>query len=138
MNWLCYIKTLYITNHGNAANKIIYEAADNGCAAAEHEMGFFCHIGPDYGSPDIPKDEEKALEWYTKSAEHGYFDSQWELVLYYMNGTFDVCETIEDKINLDKARYWFKRISPEEQKRRFHVTRIGRELGICTDEQIEE
>ena len=122
----------------NAANKIIYEAADNGCAAAEHEMGFFCHIGPDYGSPDIPKNEEKALEWYTKSAEHGYFDSQWELVLYYMNGTFDVCETIEDKINLDKARYWFKRISPEEQKRRFHVTRIGRELGICTDEQIEE
>lgn len=111
------------------AHLLIYAAANHGSAKAEFEMGFFCHIGPEYGSLDIPKDENKAIEWYTKSAEHGYFDAKWELVLYYRQGGFGMYESAE-KIDLEKARYWFKQITNEEKEGKFHVINIGKELGF--------
>jgi TPR repeat protein len=109
-----------------AAHQIIYKAAENGYAKAEFEIAHLYQLGPEFGYPDIPEDEGKAIEWYTRSAEHGYFDAKWELVWYYMRGGFFVLEAT-DKKDLAKARYWFKQLTPKEQKER---AEIGKEIGI--------
>ena len=118
----------------NVAHQLIYEAAENGYAKAEHEIAHLYQLGPEYGYPDIPKDEGKAIEWYTKSAEHGYFDAKWELVWYYMRGSFFVLDTT-DKKDLTKARYWFKKLTPKEQKEH---AKVGKEIGIDIGEDLEE
>ena len=97
------------------ANQMISKAAENGLLEAEESIAWIVSEGG--GEFGLPKDDEKAIEWYTKAANQGSNNSKYMLAMYYLGGTFEFdLEENPEKISLEKASYWFKQISKEKQK----------------------
>jgi len=97
------------------ANQMISKAAENGLIEAEESIAWIVSEGG--GELGLPKDEDKAIEWYTKAANQGSDNSKFMLARYYLDGTFELgLEENPDKISLEKASYWFKQLSKEKQK----------------------
>lgn len=62
-----------------AAARHYYQIANKGDAKAQYILGLLLEEGR-----GIQQDLEKAIEWYTKSAENGYANAQYSLgSLYY-------------------------------------------------------
>ena len=68
----------------------------------------------------IEMDKKKAVEWYTKAAEIGYAEAQYDLAKYYFNrsymgslfagtGLFD--DDIPDEKDYENALFWYKKAS---------------------------
>ena len=95
------------------ANQMISKAAESGLLEAEEAVAYI--MGRGGGEIGLPKDEAKAIEWYIKAAEQGSDNAKYELVLYYLHGTFEFDDN-PDKISLEQARFWFKQLSKEKQK----------------------
>ena len=85
--------------HGDYANaaRIFKDMAEHGDSAAQFALGLLYDKGQ-----GVPRDDAKALEWYTKSAEGGYAKAQYNLALMYEHG-----EGI--KADLNQAREWFRK-----------------------------
>jgi len=66
--------------HGDWAEAVKWYrlAAEQGYAAAQHEMGVLCAVGA-----GMRKEPEAAAGWYRKAAEQGYSMSQFELAHCY-------------------------------------------------------
>ena len=66
--------------HGDWAEAVKWYrlAAEQGYAAAQHEMGVLCAVGA-----GMRKEPKAAAEWYRKAAEQGYSMSQFELAHCY-------------------------------------------------------
>ena len=97
------------------ANQMICKAAENGLIEAEEEIAWIVSVGG--GEFGLPKDEDKAVEWYTKAANQGSDKSKYMLAMYYLSGTFEFeFEENKSKISLEKASYWFKQMSKEKQE----------------------
>ncbi len=58
------------------------EAAEQGDADAQNEMGFIYYMGLD----GVPQDYKEAVKWYTKSAEQGNASAQYYLGKLYEDG----------------------------------------------------
>lgn len=87
--WICSVIVLLVgiavrigwngvSKHTFSVN---YEAAQNGDAEAQHNLGLFYETG--FG---VAKDERLAVEWYTKAADQGYADGLFRLGRCYHDG----------------------------------------------------
>ena len=105
------------------ANQMICKAAENGLIEAEEEIAWIVSVGG--GEFGLPKDEDKAVEWYTKAANQGSDNSKYMLAMYYLSGTFEFeFEENKSKISLEKAGYWFKQMSKEKQEEYSSIAKI--------------
>ena len=70
------------------------------------------HLGRKYefGRDGVPKDTEKMLYWYTKAAEQGHAEAQYELGLLYGTGG-----GTDHRIPIDMAKrtYWYKKAAEQ-------------------------
>jgi len=78
------------------------ERAENTLTPAEQ---FDLGVSYDKGR-GVPKDEEKAVYWYTKSAEQGYLDAQYNLAELYYSGT-------GVKQNYKEAARWYEKAAEQ-------------------------
>lgn len=78
--------------------------AEQGYPLAECQIGYFYLEGL-----GVAKDEEKALYWTRRAAEHGDRDGQYNLGWFYENG---ICIPADEQ----KARYWFRKAAEQGQK----------------------
>ncbi|MDR2731384.1 MAG: DUF805 domain-containing protein [Treponema sp.] len=92
--------TEFTNDDMNAVN--YYNMNENPTSAIEqHELG------KKYGTGDgIPKDQKKAVYWFTKAADQGYVNSQYNLGLSYLNG-WGVQK------DLEKAIYWYTKAAEQ-------------------------
>src|SRR5882724_2214578 len=67
---------------GVERTKNVEDAAHNGDAGAQTELGFRYHFGHD----GLPEDHVKAVEWYRKAAEQGLAGAQGCLAGMYESG----------------------------------------------------
>ncbi len=58
------------------------QAADNGNADAQYQLGYLHQHGPDL----VKKDDRQAFEWYLKAAEQGHVSAQTKVSLMYRMG----------------------------------------------------
>ena len=67
---ICYHNGDGVAQNNQEAVKWCRQAAENGLAVAQYNMGFFCEHGVGGAS------KENALEWYQKAANQGYEDAK--------------------------------------------------------------
>ncbi len=70
-----------LNNNWHLAYEIILPLASEGNANAEHFMGWFYEQGI-----EVPQSDEKAFEWWSKSASKGIPESQCGLAQMYETG----------------------------------------------------
>lgn len=73
--------------------------ADKGDGAAQFNLALMYHRGL-----GVALDEQKAVQWYQKSASNGYLKAQEFLAAAYREGWFGL------EKNLQKAEYWGQQI----------------------------
>ncbi len=73
--------------------------ASQGNAAAQFNLALMYHRGL-----GVPSDEQKAVQWYQKSATNGYIKAQEFLAAAYREGWFGL------EKNSQKAEYWSQQV----------------------------
>lgn len=73
--------------------------AEKGHAVAQFNLGLLYHSGS-----GISLDEKKAIEWYEKSANNGYYKAQEYMAVGYREGWFGLPKDSQ------KATYWEKKL----------------------------
>jgi len=73
--------------------------AEQGHAIAQFNLALLYHSGS-----GISLDEQKAVEWYKKSAQNGYYKAQEYMAVGYREGWFGLPKDSE------KAEYWEKKL----------------------------
>jgi TPR repeat protein len=73
--------------------------AEQGHAVAQFNLALLYHSGS-----GISLDEKKAVEWYRKSAQNGYYKAQEYMAVGYREGWFGLPKDSE------KAEYWEKKL----------------------------
>ena len=73
--------------------------AEKGHAVAQFNLGLLYHSGS-----GISLDEKKAIEWYEKSAQNGYYQAQEYMAVGYREGWFGLPKDGK------KADYWEKKL----------------------------
>ena len=73
--------------------------AEKGHAVAQFNLGLLYHSGS-----GISLDEKKAIEWYEKSANNGYYKAQEYMAVGYREGWFGLPKDSK------KATYWEKKL----------------------------
>ena len=73
--------------------------AEQGHAVAQFNLGMLYHSGS-----GISLDEQKAIEWYEKSAKNGYYKAQEYMAVGYREGWFGLPK------DSNKATYWEKQL----------------------------
>lgn len=95
------------SERNEAAVEWFQKAADQGDAAGEFGLAQMYAIGE-----GTKKDNERALMYYTRSAEQGHGDAILKLAVVYRNGGLGV------EANPEKADFWeakLKALSPKEE-----------------------
>jgi TPR repeat protein len=77
---------------------LLIEAGERGAVEAQRILGAYFATGDWIG----PKDEVKAVEWYTKAAEQGHTESQYDLGLMTLQGEGTAKNTL-------KGMEWLKK-----------------------------
>ena len=90
------------TKYGSVAE--LLNAAELGDAAAQYELGNMYYTGR-----DVPWDRHKALQWYKKSADHGYAAAQLTLGIMYSSGDSDSGVPKDDS----KAIEWYQKAAEQ-------------------------
>ncbi len=89
--------------------------AEQGDASAQHNLAYLYATG----ERDTPKDNKKAIFWYTKAAEQGYMFAQFSLGFSYLIGKYDNADIIVNlNLNQDmaKAKYWLEKSKDQGHK----------------------
>ena len=73
--------------------------AEKGHAVAQFNLAMLYHSGS-----GISLDEKKAVEWYRKSAQNGYYKAQEYMAVGYREGWFGLPKDSK------KAEYWEKKL----------------------------
>ena len=94
--------------HSRSTEELLLELAQNGQAAAQHEMGTRSLEGR-----NMPRDASQALDWFRKSAEQNYAPAQYRLGTLYEKG---ISVTADSK----EAALWYGRAAEAGHVRAMH------------------
>ena len=104
------------------SKSLLLKAAKAGNRLAMHDLGHYYATGADGEAPDLVK----AATWFTRAAEHGVVDSQFNLGVLYQGGSgvpqdleeswfwFKVAAAQGDKIAAQRAKAVALDLSPEQ------------------------
>ena len=93
--------------------KLFREAADQGDARAQYNLGICYHDGR-----GVPRDEVEAVKWYRKAAEQGFAPAQFNLGICHFNGEGVAKDSVQ-------AVSWYRKAAEQG------VAEAQSSLGFC-------
>lgn len=120
----CY--TLQETATGQSRLEFLQPKAEAGDAEAQFLLGNFYSTGFDW-----PRDYNKALYWYTKSAEQGYVRAQVYLGLVWEKGLGDI------KPDRGKAFHWYSKAAEQGNAQALAFMGRAYQKGIGVGKDLE-
>ncbi|KAI8342659.1 hypothetical protein BC941DRAFT_509553 [Chlamydoabsidia padenii] len=101
--------SIVVDRHPKKAFDYYMKSALGGDLDGQFHVALILANGASHGTISVGKDSTRAFKWYTKAAERGHATAQYSLGLFYERGLSPV-----DKVQLDKAKFWYERASHQE------------------------